>query len=801
MSSEDTTQAREECPPSLETLERSYPDYEGQLVHAETLPAQDAAVVDPSTVLPATLAEPFRSAYGQLYTHQATALEHLGSGENVTVTTPTASGKTYVYALQIAKNHLANPSATALLVYPTKALSRDQEAELNEFFGELGVDLAVRVYDGDTPTHRRRRIREEADIIISNFAGINTYLAFHPKWHRFYHNCQLFAIDESHTYTGVHGMHVAWTIRRLRRLLDYYGSDTQLITTSATIGNPAEHSRRLTGESFTVIDEDGSPRGERELGFWKPPVETADLGPEAEFDDFEGAGSNPLREAAGLLAHLGLEDVQTLLFARSRQGAELAATYAKRAASDHPRDGYLEVAPYHAGLGKQTRRGTEYEFRTGALDGVTSTNALELGIDIGSMDATVLTGYPGTRQSFWQQVGRSGRGTRAALSLFVSRLDALDQYLLDHPEYVLGEPIEDAVVGLENNVVYASHVLAAAHERPLTAADREYFDGDRLDRAVDMFRAAGELDGDLDRAVRYTGSPRPQADISLYGAGDVDFEVRVRDGDIDMEPVDRQRAYRDHHEGALFLHDGAQYEVLELAEDRPNPYLLVEAVKTTEYTETISEKSVRDLAVEDRRELGDGWAVARGTGTVEIHYSHYRRVNYQTGQTTQPLQPTGLPPIELRTDLMWVETPPQLGEEILRALAGEGPHDDGTMMAVFGGGLHGAEHGMIKLAPLELRLDAGDLGGLSTPRHAETGVPTWFVHDAVDGGLGFSHRLFDHLSSIAERTRERVAACDCEGTRGCPACIMDSQCGNQNRYLHTEATVRVLDGLLGRIAD
>jgi DEAD/DEAH box helicase domain-containing protein len=788
-------------PISARGLAQSFPEYEDQLTHVETVAAESGEFVEPRAVLDPVLADPFGDAVGDLYSHQATALRHLAAGENVCVSTSTSSGKTYVYALQIARNALANPDATALLVYPTKALSRDQETELNDLFAALGIDCSVRVYDGDTPGDRRKHIRETADVVITNFAGVNVYLAHHTRWRSFLRNCELLAIDESHTYTGVHGMHVAWTVRRLRRLLAHYGVDPAIVCTSATIGNPAEHSEHLTGKPFSVVEADGSPQGARDIAFWEPPVDESALGEDPGFEEFRAAGTNPVREAGSVLAHLGLNGVQTLLFTRSRKTTELGATYAASAAERHPESGYLDVDPYHAGLGTETRRGTEHRLRTGQLDGVTSTNALELGIDIGSVDATVLTGYPGTRQSFWQQVGRSGRGTARALSVFVARADAIDQCILDNPGYVLGDAIEDAVIGLENNPVYAQHVRCAAQEQPLTAEDRQWFDGERLDRAVEMWTDAGQLAGDLSRSVRYTGPPRPQSEVSMYTTSATQFDVRCRDGEIDMEPIDRGRAYRDHHEGALFLHGGTQYEVVEFEEEVPNPYITVQEVRTNEYTQTISEKTVRDITAETARDLGGGYRLARGTGTVEVHYTHFQRTEIHTGNVTRATQSTGLGPVELDTELVWVETPPSLRDTVLSEAGGIDPESatDGERAEIFGGGLHGAEHGMIKLTPLVLRMDTSDLGGLSTPRHRETGVPTWFIHGAVDGGLGFTRRIYERFETVAERTRDRVAACDCDGTGGCPACIMDSQCGNQNRFLHTAATVSVLDRVLNRL--
>ncbi|WP_435102003.1 DEAD/DEAH box helicase [Halarchaeum sp. P4] len=786
-------------------LEATYPDYEGQIRQIATQDARDADTVPASEVLDPALAA--RLDFDP-YTHQATALDALADGENVTVATSTSSGKTLVYALQIARNYLNDEETRALLVYPTKALARDQERALNDLYDDLGLDIRVEVYDGDTPSEVRTEYREEANVVITNFSGVNVYLDGHRRWHEFYGDCELLAIDESHTYVGVHGMHVAWTIRRLRRVLAHYGSDPQVVCTTATVGNPAEHTEALTGKPTTVVDEDGSPRGARDIVFWDPPLDAGALSDEAGFEDYLDAKASAGEEGAELLAHLGLHGVQTLAFTRSRQGAEIGAKQAARAASDHPKSGSLSTEPYHAGLGKETRRGIEYRLKSGQLDGVVSTNALELGIDVGSVDATLLTGYPGTRQSFWQQLGRSGRGTSDALSVLVARSDAIDQYVLDNPDYLLADAVEDAVVDLSNDPVYARHLLCAAAELPLTHEDERWFGGasvegaadDRLERAVEMWRRAGQVVGDLERGVRYDGAPRPQSDISMYASSDVQFDVRCANGEIDHEPIDRERAYRDYHEGALFLHDGQTYEVVAFEEDTPNPAVTVEEVAVDEYTETRSTTRIHDLEEKERRELANGYALCWGEGIVDVHYAEYARREIQTGNLVEPPQPTGLGPLSLHTQLCWIELPDDAATRLVNAWL-DGDDVDASEVAPgdaereYMGGIHAAEHALIKLAPLELKLSADDLGGLSVREHPETGGATLFVYDGVAGGLGFSKALFEQLDAVGVRARERIAACDCD-TAGCPSCVMDANCGDENDPLNTPVARRLLDEVL-----
>ncbi|ERG89415.1 MAG: distinct helicase family with a unique C-terminal domain including a metal-binding cysteine cluster, partial [halophilic archaeon J07HX5] len=358
-------------------------------------------------------------------------------------------------------------------------------------------------------------------------------------------------------------------------------------------------------------------------------------------------------------AHLAASDVQTLQFCSARQGAEIAAKQIVDAASEHPTAGYVETDPYHAGLGKQERRAVENKLKTEAADVVPTTNALELGIDIGSVDATVTAGYPGTKQSFWQQVGRSGRGTSNALSVLLGGMDAMDAYIFDNPEYLFADDsVEDAVVSVDNDRVYADHVLAAAAERPLRADDAAYFGTDqRFREIVEMWQDAGLLEsvGDLDAGgVTYTGDRRPQSRLSLYGTGTTEFVVSCETGTIDHDPVAKERAYREYHEGALFLHAGQQYEVTTVDESGRHPTISVQETTTDEYTQTFSTKHIDELVVRDHTPLAGEYDLYFGEGTIRIQYDEYLVRNVFTGDVIRGPLPTEAPPLELQTELLWV---------------------------------------------------------------------------------------------------------------------------------------------------
>jgi DEAD/DEAH box helicase domain-containing protein len=826
------------------------------------IPGREASTVPNAEVLRPDLAGPLEH---DCYAHQAEALTALERKENVCVATSTSSGKTRIYALQIARNYLEararDGQSTAYVLYPTKALSRDQEQELNDCFDRLGLEISVRVYDGDTERgETRRRIREEADVIISNFAGVNVYLHDHDRWARFLSACDLVVIDESHTYTGVHGMHVAWVIRRLKRVLEYYGTDPQFALTSATIGNPGTHSSVLIDEPVTVVDEDGSPAGPRELVLWNPPVRARGNGDgdrkkktetdtgTSESDDAEAVVERvPASvEAPKLLSHLCYHDAQTLLFTPSRKLAELSIRRASNHRHERGRyyanpDRGSAIEPYHAGHSRTTRHGTEHQLKTGVLDGVASTNALELGINVGEMDATIQLGYPGQRQSFWQQIGRAGRGTKRALSVLVAGHRTLDQYVANNPDYLLETDVEDAVVDVDNDAVFAQHLRCAADELALDQQDTDVFaERDRLERAVEMWRRAGQFTGHLETGVSYVGPPRPQGSVSLYATTGDEYAVELADGvderhDPEMEPLAEERVLRDFHEDAVRLHEGQQYEVVDVDHDPPRPSVTLRPTDADCYTRTRTDVTVLDAASTVSREIGD-FTLHFGRGRVLVYHGTYDRVDVDSGNPKEQGIPTENPPLSIETQLCWLEVPDRVERALVdryREFSLEG--EDGVVEAAhlgYAGGLHAAEHATIGVAPLELMVDKRDLGGLATlsvDAHLESagdrgpnarGAPQnvaaaeanireiardldrkpnsgWFIYDGIDGGLGFARAIYENFEAVAERARELIADCDCGRVDGCPACVMDDQCGNDNQPLHRDAAVDVLDQLLG----
>jgi len=743
----------------MEQLKESYPEYEGQIEHIERVPEETATTIKAEDVLSTELAESL--PFDGLFSHQASALEELSNGTDVCVTTPTSSGKTLVYALHIAQEFEENPHSTAILVYPTKALSRDQKTELTKLYESLGLNIDIGIYDGDIPNSEKQRVRRESDIIITNFQGLNYYLPHHTKWNRIFRNLSTIVIDEAHTYSGIEGMHVAWIIRRLRRLVENeYDSIPSFILSSATIGNPTAHAANLTGRYFEVIDNDGSPRGKRDIAIWNPP---------SYFDEDEGTldRRSPHRESSDVLAFLASNGLKSMMFAPSRKTTELCAKWTQDTLDDDYA-GFYDIEPYNAGHKQDDRREVEQQLKDGELDGVVSTTALELGIDIGDVDATVMNGYPGRRASFWQQAGRSGRGTSDALSILVTRHDSVDQYIVENPTFLLEEDVENAVIDLTNEHVLARHLLAAANESPLQFSD-SYLFGEKFMDTIERLKDDGLLEGDIDDRLNYAGHPRPEANIDLYATSDEQFSVYMDLGNdtFQLPDVDKSRAYREFHPRAIHMYKGNQYEVTDF--DSSDNEITLEYTEVDYYTQSGRDVSIRDLECNGQYDVTDNITVHRGTATIAEYYSTYTRVYFDGSKDTD--LPTGIrDAVTLTTDVMWITFEPDAADEIVEEAAVDG----------LSGSLHAAEHGLIKMSPTVITADAQDLGGLSTPHHDETGDATIFVYDGVEGGVGFSHEIFNQLELLSERTKKLLATCACGSEHGCPACTMTPMCGDNN---------------------
>lgn len=776
-------------------LRNTYPDYQGQIAFSTTISSRDPRYRE-STELHQHLKLMLAEHDIQLYSHQAAAIDSFLQGDDVCVTTSTASGKTLAYALSIAHHIHCNPEATALLVYPTKALTRDQQQALDDIYTLLDMDVTIGIYDGDVTSTAKRKVRQHADLILTNFTGLNLYLKHHQKWSQFYEHLQTVVIDEAHYYTGLHGIHVAWIIRRLRRVIQHYSSDPQFMLSSATLGNPSEHAEHLVGKPFTVIDEDGSERGSRHLVIWNPPKLHENIG--------ERVSTH--RESSRLLAHLVAHGMQTLMFAPSRKMTELDSLWATEQLQNQYKAGRATVKPYNAGHAKTERRQTERMLRGMEVDGVVSTTALELGIDIGSMDATLLSGYPGTRISFWQQIGRSGRGSDTALSVLVPFNSALDQYIVHHPGYLLGEAIEDAVVDLSNNKLFSQHLLAAADELPLTRDDIAFF-GEKMQPAAEMWRQEGSLAGDIQRGYRYVRNDFVQSKINLYAMSTDRFDVQIRtaDGGIETLPaIDRTRAYRDFHEGAIYLHQGEYYQVVEL--DRgSSPRVVLEPVDTDYYTVTLRETAIEDIEKTDERQVGELKA-CRGTGTVTIHYYGYKKKRMMDDAVVGT-EDTDLEPISINTQVCWIEISEGVKDELLELA--EQKLMDGVWelrddwssrmeatMYHYHGALHAVEHSLIHMLPLLMLIDEKDVGGISTSLHPEIGCGAVFIYDGIDGGVGFAHDAYKRIGGLAEKARQRLDECSCQGVRGCPACTFSADCGNDNDPLNRPLAVTALDRIV-----
>jgi DEAD/DEAH box helicase domain-containing protein len=727
-----------------------------ELAHLAAEPAREAQTAPiPRDLHPAVTDALARQGIRELYAHQAEAYEAAREG-SVIVTTGTASGKTLAFNLPVLDALAADRHARALYLYPTKALAQDQARSLAEL-GVTGVRAAI--YDGDTPTGQRRQIRGWANLVLTNPDMLHVgVLPRHDLWGDFLHNLRFVVVDEAHVYRGVFGSHVGNVLRRLRRLARIYGAEPRFLLASATIANPQQLARALTGQEATAVADDAAPRAERAVALWNPPLLDAELGLRA----------SALGEASRLMAGLVGRGLRTICFAKSRRSAELVHRFAcdRLDAATASR-----LAPYRAGYTPQQRREIERRLVEGDLLGVTSTDALELGIDIGDLDCAISVGFPGTVASLRQQWGRAGRRGHG-LAILVASDDALDQYFMREPAALLERRIEAAILDPANPRVLDGHVAAAAFEAPLDEHDAATLGAEALTRAPSV--------PELRRTPRgwvWAGKDSPAARIPLRSTSpDAFLIVDGSTGDV-LGLAEQERAYSTVHEGAVYLHLGRQYLVREL--DLEARRALVEPFGGDWYTQAKKETTTsieEPLRVERRL----GLELAFGRVSVTEQVVAYQKKAIADGSTLGTI-PLELPSTTFDTEAVWfVPRPHQL--EGLEA------------MPLLLSSLHAAEHSLIALLPLWAMCDRWDIGGLSTNLHLDTGGPTVFVYDGHAGGVGIAERGFEQFEGWVADTARLVEGCPCE--RGCPSCVQSPKCGNLNEFLDKGGALSLLRRML-----
>ncbi|GGT16624.1 helicase [Streptomyces toxytricini] len=711
------------------------------------------------------------------WAHQAAAAEHALDGESVVVATGTASGKSLAYLAPVL-SALADGSeapngrgATALYLAPTKALAADQRRAVRELAAPLGASVRPAVYDGDTPVEEREWVRQYANYVLTNPDMLHRgILPAHARWSSFLRALRYVVVDECHTYRGVFGSHVAQVLRRLRRLCARYGADPVFLLASATASDPAAAASRLTGLPVREVADDASPRGEVVFALWEPPL-----------TDLRGERGAPVRrtataETADLLTDLVVQGVRTVAFVRSRRGAELISVIAQERLADVDRSLPGRVAAYRGGYLPEERRALEAALHSGDLLGLAATTALELGVDVSGLDAVLITGYPGTRASLWQQAGRAGRSGQGALAVLIARDDPLDTYLVHHPEALFRRPVEATVLDPDNPYVLAPHLCAAAAEAPLTEADLPLF-GPAARELVPQLEAAKLL---RRRATAWHWTRRERAaDLAdIRGGGGRPVQIVEASTGRLLGTVDESAAHTAVHDGAVHLHQGRTYLVRHL--DLEDSVALVEEADPPFSTTARDTTAISVLETDAEVPWGDA-RLCYGSVEVTNQVVSYLRRKLITGEVLGEAK-LDLPPRTLRTRAVWwTVTEDQLDE------AGIAPE-------ILGGALHAAEHASIGLLPLFATCDRWDIGGVSVPLHPDTLLPTVFVYDGHPGGAGFAERAFHTASAWLTATRDAIAACECEA--GCPSCIQSPKCGNGNDPLHKRGAIRLLTRLL-----
>ncbi len=749
--------------------------YADQISYIQHLPAKKAKFGTLNKLLKTRLLRWLEANNIKLWGHQARAINHVLNGNNCVISTSTASGKSLCYNLCVINSLLQDEQMTALFVFPTKALARDQYNALKHLFADLHIKSnRVGIYDGDVEPDEKKKVLSEANIIITNPYGLHYYLPwFKQKWNRIGKNLKFIILDEIHVYRGIFGSNFSFLLRRLKRMLYSFNSHPQWILSSATIYNPKKFAEKLTGEPFLAIEEDDSPSGTKEVILWDLP-----------YDEISKKYRSPHQETKNLFVMYLQQDIQTLTFTLSRKMAELLAMWTKKALP------YLadRIMSYRAGISKTTRRRIETQFKSRELLGVSSTNALELGIDIGSLDATITSGFPGTISSFYQQIGRAGRGEELSISVFIPMANPLDLFYIHNPDVLFGPTKEEVLITLKNKYIIKNHLCCAAKEIPIKEEDYFIFGIEEKEQFIGYLAELEEEGLLIKRSGRYfwKGDFYPNSHYGLNNLSNKNYKIFLKRGEREdlLTIEDESFVFRDLHQGAVYLYEAETYIVQEL--DIENKLVYITKVEADFYTQSLKHTHITTLTILNSKMAGPKNNIECFFGDVKVEHEYYsyKIIDSMTQEilARRPLE--NIPLIEFETQAHWFLIPFQFQKELE-----EKGYD-------LGGSIHAIEHAMIAIAPTLAQISRWDLGGVSIDFDPIKQQPIIYIYDAFRGGIGISELLFNNMNELFKMAYHLIKTCKCTAINGCPGCIISPKCGNLNEPLDKQGALFLLEKIL-----
>ena len=749
--------------------------YHNQISHIQHIPAKEARFGKLKKPLKKRLQRWLDLNSIELWGHQVEAINSIRRGKNTVIVTSTASGKSLCYNLPVLHSILEDPKTTALYIFPTKALARDQFTILSNLMTDINIKRSrLGVYDGDVDPNEKRQVLTNANIIITNPYGIHFYLPwFKQKWSRICKNLKFVVLDEIHTYRGIFGSNYALLIRRLKRILETFNVKPLWILSSATINNPKKFSEKLIGEEFIVIDKDDSPSGAKKVLLW-----------DLQYDEVSKKYRSAHQETKNLyISHLR-KGIQTLTFTLSRKMAELQAIWTKKALPSL-KD---KIVSYRAGISKSKRREIEQKFKSKKLLGISSTNALELGIDIGSLDAIITSGFPGTISSFKQQIGRSGRGEDLSIATLIPMPNPLDLFYIHNPDILFGPIKEEVLITLNNKYILKNHLCCAAKEIPIKIDDFQKFG---IQEKKIFQKCLEELVSDallMKRGDKYfwKGGFFPNEKYGLNNLSNRSYKVLLKTPikDILLAVEDESYVFRDLHPGAIYLYEAETYIVKALDFEEKKVY--ISKTDVDYYTQSLKHTEITPIEIISQRNYGPDNKMEAFFGRVKVEHEYYSYnvIDTLTQETLSRFPLEDIPIIEFETQSVWFLIPYEFQKEL------EMKEYD------LGGTVHAIEHAMIAMAPTLAQISRWDLGGISIKFDPVHQQPIIYIYDAFRGGIGISEKLYFNLTDLLVLAHMLINSCSCKEPNGCPACIMSPRCGSNNEPLDKKGALFLFKKLL-----